>query len=131
MRGLGSAERRDFSIFDQDVIKRKENLAVDRRPVVGIGGNHQDVAVETPSPARSPRGYAGDTSKRHGQESDAGGSTSTHLDRLLGFVVPVVAVLEAQPVPMDRNLEVTVVDDVDPDLCPLVHLEGWAGIEPL
>ena len=43
---LGAAERRDLPILQQDVVEREKDLAVDRRPIVGIGRLDQHVPVQ-------------------------------------------------------------------------------------
>ena len=45
--GPGRAERCDVSVLDEQVVQGDRQLAVDRRPVRGIGGLDDDRAVET------------------------------------------------------------------------------------
>ena len=44
--GLGRAERGDPALLHQQVIDGEDEIAVGRRPVVGLGGDDQDVAVQ-------------------------------------------------------------------------------------
>jgi hypothetical protein len=43
--GLGGAEGGDLAILDEDVVHGQDQVAVGRRPVVGVGGDDKDVAV--------------------------------------------------------------------------------------
>src|SRR5215211_8864681 len=52
-------------------------------------------------------------------ERDAAREAAADLDRRLGLVGAVGPVVEAQAVPVDRRLEVALVDDLDVDLGPL------------
>ena len=43
---LDRAERRHLAVLHQQVVQREEELAVDRRPIAGLGRDDQDVAVQ-------------------------------------------------------------------------------------
>ena len=44
--GPASVERGDAAVLDEHVVERHDDFAVDRRPVVGVGGFDDDVAVQ-------------------------------------------------------------------------------------
>ena len=62
---------------------------------------------------------------------DAVGERAADRDRRLGLVRAVVGVLEPQPVPVHRRLEVRLVADVDDHLGALAHLQRRAGDRPV
>ena len=65
-------------------------------------------------------------------EPDPVGEIAADRDRRLGLVRdPVVLVVQPQPVPVDRRVQVTLVADVDDDLRPCWTLTVGPGIEPL
>ena len=43
---LGRAEGGDLAILDENVVQSQDQVAVGRRPVVGVGGDDKDVAVQ-------------------------------------------------------------------------------------
>jgi hypothetical protein len=66
------------------------------------------------------------------RELDAVGELSTDRDGRLGLTRDVVvAVLQPQPVPVHRRLQVTLVAEVDDDLGDCRTLRVGPGIEPL
>ena len=86
--GLGRAERSDLAVGDQQVVEREDQVAVGGRPVAGVGGGDQDVAVQAQLlgvvladvgvvPVQAGIG-----------ELDPVGEAATHRDRGLGLVSP-------------------------------------------
>ena len=129
-RGVGrlvGAERRHLTVLDEDVVERQRELTVDRRPVVGVRRDDDDVAVQphllvvvladvrvVPVDA-----WVGERDARRVAPADRNG--------LLGLVRAVEAVLQTQPVPVDGRLHVALVLDVDKQLRPLGNPQGRAG----
>jgi len=99
---------------------------VGRRPVVGLRGDDEDVAVQAHLLAvvlanvRVVPVEAGIGELEPVREALAYGH------RLLRLVRPVVAVLDSDPVPVDGGLEIAFVDDVDHELGPLAHFQRRA-----
>ena len=121
------AERRNRTILDQDVVQREQHLAVHGGPVIGVGRNDEDVAVETELltvvladvrvvPVRALVGAV-----------HLVGERLPDRDRRLRVVRPVVAVLEPEPVPVHGRVEVAAVRDVDGDGRASRDLERRAG----
>ena len=127
MRGLGAAERRDLAVLDQDVVERQRDLAVHGRPVVGVGGLDDHVAVQPHLLAVVLADVRVVPVDAGVGEGDVRGVALAGAHRLLGLVRSVVAVLEPQPVPVDRRFRVALVLDVDDDLGALAHLERRTG----
>ena len=98
-----------------------------RRPVVGLGGLHEDVAVQ---PHLLPVVLADvrvvPVQPRVG-ELHPGRESLAHRHRLLGLVRSVVAVLEPQPVPVHRGLHVALVLHVHDDLGAFPDLQRGPG----
>ncbi len=109
----------DLPSFDLDVVEGEGDLAMDRRPVVGLLGNDHDVAVQAHLLAIVLPQVGVVPVHARVRERDAHGEAAAHRDRRLGLVGTVVAVFQAQTVPVHRRLQVTVVDDVHLDLGPL------------
>ena len=102
----------DPAVLDQDVVERDQQLAVRRRPVVGLAREGEDVPVQAQLlavvladvrvvPVRAGVGHV-----HLVREALA------DRDRCLRVVGAVVAVLEPQPVPVDGGFEVALVGDV-------------------
>ena len=104
---------------------------MDRRPVVGVGRDDDDVAVQphllvvvladvrvVPVDARVG-------------ERDACRVAPADRNGFLGLVRAVEAVLQAQPVPVDGRLHVALVLDVDKQLRPWGTRRVGPGMEPL
>ena len=127
VRRLGAAEGRHLAVIEKDVVERQHQLAVNRRPVVGVGRLDQHVAVQPkllPVVLPDVRVVPVQPGIREG---DTRGELFAHLHRTLSLVRAVVAVVEAQPVPVDRGLQVAPVLDIDDDLGVLLHLQGRPG----
>jgi hypothetical protein len=126
--GLSGAEGGHLAVLEQQVVHRQDHVPVHRRPIVRLGRDDQDVAVQAkllgvvlPDMGVIP------VQPRIG-ELNAVGEVPTYRDRRLGLVRhPVVAVLQPQPVPVHGGVQVPLVDDVDDDLAALLDLEGGAG----
>jgi hypothetical protein len=120
-------ERRDMAILDQQVIQRDGQLAVDGRPVRGVGGLDHDRAVQTHLQAEIlPHMRVVPVEPGVG-ELQLASERSADGDRLLRFVRdPVVAVLQPQAVPMHGRLDIAVVGDVHRDFGALVDVQGRA-----
>ena len=127
VRGLRFAERRDPSVLDQHVVEREQKLAIDSRPVVGLGRGHEDVPVEAellavvladvgvvPVRARVGHGHLV-------RERLADGY------RRLCLVRAVEAVLEPEAVPVHGRVDVAVVRHMDGDRRALRNLQRRAG----
>ena len=113
---LGAAEGRDLPVLDQDVVERQQQLAVCRRPVVRGGGDDEDVAVETQLLAVVLADVRVVPVDARVGELDPVGEGPADGDWLLRLVRAVVAVVEPEPVPVHRRLQVALVDDVDDEL---------------
>ena len=101
------------------------------RPVVRVGRLDEHVAVQAhllPVVLADMRVVP--VQPRIG-EGDAGGEPLAHRHRALRLMRSVVAVLQPQPVPMDRGVHVALVLDVDDDLRALLHLQGRSGNRPV
>ena len=126
--GLGGAERCDLAVLDENVVQSQDQVAVGRRPVVGVGGDDKDVAVQAEFLGVVLPDVRVVPVQAWVRELEAVAELPTHRDRRLGLVGDaVVAVLQPQPVPVDGRVKVTVVLNVDHDLGALSHLEGGAG----
>ena len=109
VRRLRLAEGGDPSVLDQDVVERQQQLAVRRRPVVGLARGGEDVPVQAHLlavvladvrvvPVGAGIGHV-----------HLVGEGLADRDRRLRLVRAVVAVLEPQPVPVHGRVEVAVV----------------------
>ena len=127
MCGLGSAERRHLAVLDQDVIERQRDLAVHGRPVVRVGGLDDHVAVQAHLLAVVLADVRVVPVDARVGEGDVRGVALAGAHRPLGLMGSVVAVLEPQPVPVDRRFDITLVLDVDDDLGAFAHLERRTG----
>ena len=116
-----------MAILDQQVIQRDGQLAVDGRPVRGVGGLDHDRAVQTHLQAEIlPHMRVVPVEPGVG-ELQLASERSADGDRLLRFVRdPVVAVLQPQAVPMHGRLDIAVVGDVHRDFGALVDVQGRA-----
>ena len=128
---LGSAERRDLAVFEQDVVEREHDLAVHGRPVVGVGRLDEHVAVQAHLLAVVLADVRVIPVQPRIGERDAGGEPLADRHRPLRLVRSVVAVLQAQSVPMDGGVHVALVLDVDHDLRALPHLQRRSGDRPV
>ena len=126
MRGLGAAEGRHLALLEQDVVEGKSHIAVNRRPIVGVRGLDDDVAVEAHFLAVVLADVRVVPVHTGVWERDAGGEAAADRDRSLGLVGSVVPVLEAQAVPVDGPFHVALVDDLDRDLRALLDSQGRA-----
>jgi hypothetical protein len=114
--GLVGAEGGDLAVFDEHVVERQRELTVGRRPVVRVGGDHDAVAIQAqllPVVLADVRVIPVDA--RVG-EGHAGGVAATDGHELLRLVRAVVAVVQPQPMPVNRGLQVALVLYVDDDL---------------
>ena len=127
VRRLRLAEGGDLPVLDQDVVEREQQLAVRRRPVVGLARGDEDVPVQAHLlavvladvrvvPVGAGVGHV-----------HLVGEALADRDRRLRVVRAVVAVLEAQAVPVDGRVEVAVVGDVHGDRRALRDLQRRAG----
>ena len=131
MRRFRGAEAGDLPVFDEDVVQRQEQLAVDGRPVVRLGRDDMDVPVQ-------PHLLAVVLADVRVVPVRAG-IGNVHLvgerlpdgNRRLRVMCPVVAVLEPQAVPVHGCLEVALVRDLDRHGRAFGNLERRPGIEPL
>src|SRR5438093_1474500 len=121
------AEAGDLPVFDENVVERQEQLAVDGRPVVRVRWNDMDVPVQPHLLAVvladvrviPVRAGVGDT--------HLVGKGLADGYRRLRVVGPVVAVLEPQAVPVDSCVEVALVPHVDGYSRALGNLERRTG----
>ena len=128
---LGAAERRNLAVFEQDVVEREHQVTVRGRPVVRVGRLDEHVAVQAhllPVVLADVRVVPVQT--RIG-ERDARGEPFAHGHRRLRLVRSVVAVLQPQPMPVNRGVHVALVLDVDDDLRALLHLQDRSGNRPV
>ena len=113
MGRLRGTEAGDLPVFDEDVVEREEQLAVDGRPVVRLGRDDMDVPVQTHLLA-VVLADVGVVPVRTGiGDVHLVGEGLSDGDRRLCVMCPVVAVLESQAVPVHRRLEIALVRDVD------------------
>ena len=91
------------------------------RPVLGVGGNDEDVAVQAHLLAVVLADVRVIPVQAGVRERDARGQALPDRDRRLRLVRAVIAVLQPQSVPVHRRFHVAVVDDVDLHLGPLRH----------
>ena len=103
----------------------------DRRPVVGVGGDDEDVPVQAHLLAVVLADVRVVPVDAGIGELDAVGEAAADRDRRLRLVRAVVAVLDPQAVPMHGRLQVALVRDVDDDLRALRTFSVGPGIEPL
>ena len=127
MRRLGAAERGDLAVLEQDVVERQRQLAVGRRPVLGIGRDDDDVAVQAQLLAVVLADVRVVPVDARIWELHPIGEALAHLHRRLRFVGAVVAVLDPHAVPVHGRLQVTLVHHIDDDLRPLPHSQRRAG----
>ena len=98
-----------------------------RRPVVGLGRVDEDVAVLAELLAVVLADVRVVPVGAGIGEGDPVGEPAADRDRRLRLVRAVVAVLQAQTVPVDGRLEVALVDDVHDELRALRHAQRRAG----
>ena len=98
-----------------------------RRPVVGLGRIDEDVAVLAELLAVVLADVRVVPVDARVGEGDPVREPAADRDRRLRLVRAVVAVLQAQPVPVDGRLEVALVDDVHDELRALAHAQRRAG----
>jgi hypothetical protein len=126
--GFGPAERCDLAAFEQEVIHGQEQLVVGRRPVVGIGRYDDDVAIQAELLGVVLAHVGVVPVESRIRTLDATAEPPTDRDGLLGLVRhTVILIVQPQPVPVHRGLQVAVVGDVDDDLRTLPHPERGAG----
>ena len=105
-----------LTVLDQHVVERQRDLAMHRRPVVLVGWDDDDVAVQTHLlavvladvrvvPVDAGIGEVKPVAER-----------AADRHRRLGLVGAVVAVVQPEPVPVHGRFEVAVVLDVDDQL---------------
>jgi len=94
-----------------------------RRPVAGVGGVDEDVAVQTHLLAVVLADVRVKPVQAGVRERYARGEAAADRDRRLRLVRAVVAVLQPQAVPMHGRFQIAVVDDVDLDLRALGDAE--------
>jgi hypothetical protein len=113
---LCSAEGRNLTVLEEDVVEGQNDLSVGRWPVVRVGGLHHDVPIEPQLLAVVLANVRVVPVEPRVGKADMGGETIADPHRLLGLVSTVVAVLKSQPMPVDSGLEIALVLDVDDDL---------------
>ncbi len=129
VRRLLAAERGDLAVLDQDVVERQQQLAIRWRPVVGIGRDDEDVPVQAHLLAVVLADVRVVPVDARVGELDPVRERAADGDRRLRLVCSVVAVVEPQPVPVHRRLQIGFVGDVDDDLRALAYTQGgaWYG----
>jgi hypothetical protein len=100
-------------LVEQHVVEREDLLAVGRRPVVRVGGLHQDGAGEAHLQAVVAAGVRVVPVQPGVGELQDGGEVAADRDGVLREVGAVVAVVETQPVPVHGGGRLGVVLDVD------------------
>ncbi len=103
--GLGAAERRDPAVLDQDIVERQQHLAMHRWPVIRVGRDDEDVPVQPHLLAVVLANVRVVPVDAGIGELDAVRKRLAGGDRCLCLVCAVVAVVEAQAVPMHRRVE--------------------------
>jgi hypothetical protein len=127
VRRLGRAEGRDRAVLDQHVVERQRELAVRRRPVVLRRRHDDDVPVEPELLAVILADVRVVPVDARIGELDPIRERPADGNRRLRLVRSVEAVVEPQPVPVDRSLEVPVVDDVHDELGAFADAQRRAG----
>ncbi len=124
----GAQERRDASVFHEQVVQGQGDEPVGRRPERGVGGLDHDGAVQAhllPVVFAHVRVVPVEAGVG---ELELVGERAADRDGLLRLVRDaVVAVLQPQAVPVRRGLGVSVVPHLDGDLRPLVDVERRTG----
>ncbi len=131
VRRLGPAERSDLAVFEQDVVQGQDELAVDRRPVVRIGGGHHDGAVQAHLLSVVLPDVRVIPVEAGVREDDPRGEAAAHRDRVLRLMGSVEAVIQAQPVPVHRRVQVAVVGDVHHHLRAFPNPQGGSRNRPV
>ena len=131
-RRPGLAEGRDVPVLDQQVIQGQGQLPVGGRPVSRVGGLDHDRAVQPHLQAEVLPDVRVVPVEPGVGELDLVGEGAADRDRRLGLVRdPVVTVLQPQPVPVHRRLDVAVVPHLHGDLRPLIDVQDRAGDRPV
>jgi hypothetical protein len=131
VRGQGPAERGDGAVGEQDVVQGEDDLPVDRRPVVGVGGLDDNGSVQAHflavvlADVRVVPVHAGVG------KGDSVAERAAHLDGVLGVVGAVEPVVQPQAVPVHGGLQVPVVGGVHHHLGVLPDVQGGPGMNPL
>src|SRR2546425_5460696 len=102
---------------------------MNRGPVVWIGGNHEDIPVETHLLAVVLADVWVIPIDAGIKETKPVGRVASDLHGGLCFMNTVVTVLDTQTVPMHRSLQVPFIDNVDDGFRSLRDLESrpWNG----
>ena len=112
----------DSAVFDEDVIERDDDFTIDGRPVVGVGGFDDDVAVQAHVEAVVLADVWVVPVQAGVGEPEPVGELAADLDRRLRLERhAVVGVVEPQAVPVDGRRGVAVVADVHDDFRSLPH----------
>ena len=126
--GPERSKRRDLAVLDQHVVEGDRQLAVDRRPVVGVVGLDDDPGVEAHLLGEVLADVRVVPVEARVGEREAVGELAAVRDRRLRLVGHAVeAVFEAQAVPVQRRVDVTEVGRLDRHLAVLVDVQGRAG----
>jgi hypothetical protein len=102
-------------LIEQDVVERKQDLAMRRRPVVGLVRDDEDVPVEAHLLAVVLADVRVVPVEALVGEAEPVREALAHGDRRLRLMRPVVLVFEPQPVPMHGRFEIALVDGVHKD----------------
>jgi hypothetical protein len=119
-------ERRQLPVLEQEVVEREQELAVGGRPVAGLGGVDEDVAVEAQLLAVVLADVRVVPVDAGVGAVDVVRERVADRNRRLRFMRPVVAVLEPETVPVNGRLHLGVVGDVHDHGRALRDLERWA-----
>jgi hypothetical protein len=119
-------------VLNQQVIEGQGQLPVSGRPVVRVGRLDHDRAVQAHLQAEVFPDVRVVPVEPRVRETDLAGVCPADRDRHLGLIRhPVIAVLQPQPVPVHRRLDITVVPHLHGDLRPLIDLQDRAGDRPV
>ena len=122
--GLVVAEGRHTAVLvEQDVVEREQDLAIRRRPVLGLARDDEDVAVEAHLLAVVLANVRVVPVEAFVRESQLVCVALAHRDRPLRLVRAVVLVFDPQPVPVHGRLEIAVVDRVHENFRALPYLQ--------
>ena len=122
----------DVAVLEENIVEGDDELTVDGRPVVRVGGFDDEVAVEAHVEAVVLADVGVVPVQAGVGEAHLIGEVAADGDRVLGLIRhAVVVVVETQSVPMHGRLGVGVVTNANRDLRSLTHAQRRAGDRPV
>ena len=120
-----------MAVLEENIVEGDDELTVDGRPVVRVGGFDDEVAVEAHVEAVVLADVRVVPVQAGVGEAHLIGEVAADGDRVLGLVRHAVVVVETQSVPMHGRLGVGVVANANRDLRSLTHAQRRAGDRPV